>query len=382
MPEQFRIGIGGPFHRVERAAHIERLGRLVPLLIGITWVPLMLLTLTEWVVSRQSEPLIRDSSVHARMLVAVPLFVCGERVLDRLCGIAVARLFDEGYVPPSAVTRVRALLGRVAAWRDAVLPELILFAIALLSGIATLLGLSLPAGRIGGVTQSRLGVVRIWYGLVSLPLFQFFLWRSLYRWALWLRLLVGLSRVRLRLLPAHADRRAGIGFLKEPSVGYCAVLLLATSSVLCAAWATQIVLYGSLVGAFKSLFFEFVLLGFVIAFAPLLVFVPHLLRARIAGQQQYGGLVSDYTSRFQDYWIDRKDRSDLLGTSHIQSLNDLGTAYRENIERMQLLLFTPKDCVVLLVASFLPAFPLLFLQGAAHDVITRILRLALGRTPG
>ena len=43
MAEEFRLGIGGPLHRLERAAHLEPLGRLVPLLVGMTWAPLVVL---------------------------------------------------------------------------------------------------------------------------------------------------------------------------------------------------------------------------------------------------------------------------------------------------------------------------------------------------
>ena len=78
--------------------------------------------------------------------------------------------------------------------------------------------------------------------LVSLPVFQFVLWRSLFRWGLWVFVLGGFSRVPLRLLPMHADRRGGIGFLKTPSINYCGVLLFAVSSALCGAWGTQVLL--------------------------------------------------------------------------------------------------------------------------------------------
>jgi hypothetical protein len=262
-----------------------------------------------------------------------------------------------------------------------VLPEALLLAGALASGVAALVGVVGPAGAIHGLVESRHGPVRAWYALVSLPLFQFLLWRSLYRWALWVRVLVGLAHAPLRLLPGHADRRAGLAFLKEPTIAYCAVLLTAASSVVCAAWETQIEKYGLGLDAIKPLFFTYVLVGALVAFAPLVLFVPKLVRARILALKSYGGLVSDYTQRFQQQWLERAERPHLLGTPHIQAFSDLGNAYRENVERMQVLLFGPKDWALLLFAACLPAVPLVLLHGSAHELSRRILRLIVGVVP-
>jgi hypothetical protein len=381
MAETFRLAGGGPFHRLERAARLDGLRRSIAALVGVTWAPLAIFGVVEQLAARAPEPLLGDWSVHARLLVALPMFLGGEQLLDRLCGVAVARLFDEGFVTPASSARVRGLLARVAAWRDAVLPEALLLAVAVASGVAALAGVVAPAGPVHGIAEARHGPVRAWYALVSLPLFQFLLWRSLYRWALWVRVLVGLARAPLRLLPGHADRRAGLGFLKEPTIAYCAVLLTAASSVVCAAWETQIERYGLGLDAIKPLFFTYVLASALVAFAPLVLFVPKLVRARIVALQSYGGLVSDYTQRFQQQWLERAERPHLLGTTHIQSFSDLGTAYRENVERMQVLLFTAKDWALLLFAACLPAVPLALAHGPVHEVSKRILRLIVGAVP-
>jgi hypothetical protein len=381
MAEELHLGIGGPLYRVARAARVERLGRLLLLMIAITWVPMLLFGLAQRIITARPDPLLRDLSVHARLLVALPLFLVAERLLDRLGVETISRLFDEGYIPSASSVRARALLRRITRWRDATLPESLLLAAALLSGVASLLGLLPAAGAIHGTVESRYTVTRIWYGLVSLPLFQFLLWHSLFRWALWVWALLGLSRLPLRLLPAHADRHAGIGFVKEPTLAYCSLMLLAVSSVLCAGWATQISMYGARLQSFKTLFFGYVLIAVVIAFAPLLMFVPQLVVARIVGRRQYGGLVTDYTSRFYERWIVGANRADLLGTPDIQSFADLGTSYRENIEQMHNLPFSSRDWIVLLIAALIPAVPLLFLEGPAHEVIKRILHLFLGGMP-
>src|SRR5258707_8334300 len=140
MAEEFRLGIGGPFHRLERAAHVESLRRLVPLLLGMTWAPLVAVALVQRAAGGIADSLIRDLSVHARLLVAMPLFLVAERLLDRVRGITAARLFDEAYGPTSSMARVRALLRGVERWRDAVLPESLLLVAAFLTGAVALIG--------------------------------------------------------------------------------------------------------------------------------------------------------------------------------------------------------------------------------------------------
>jgi hypothetical protein len=381
VPEEFRLGIGGPLYRLERAARVESLRRLIPLVIAVTWAPLVVLALVQRATTGGADSLIGDLSVHARLLVAMPLFLVAERFLDRIGRVTVARLFDEGYVPPSAAVRVRALLVRVQRWRDAALPETLLLAAAFLLGVLALVGWTAPAGAIHGLGEPRWDAVRIWYGLAALPIFQFVLWRALFRWALWLRVLFGLARVPLRLLPAHADRRAGIAFLKTANVFYCALMLMATSAVICGAWATQMATYGTPLATFRSPFFVLVILGLLVSFAPVIVFTPQLLRARIRGLREYGALVSDYAQRFETRWVGRVDRSDVLGTPDIQALSDLTNAYQHNIEPLGIFLFSRADWTQLLAATFIPAIPLLLWQSPAHEVVKRIIRILVGTMP-
>src|SRR5690242_15256568 len=64
----------------------------------------------------------------------------------------------------------------------------------------------------------------------------------------WVRILFGLAWIPLDLVPTHPDRRAGISFLRLPSMGYCALLLFAVASTLCAEWGDRLALGASLSG--------------------------------------------------------------------------------------------------------------------------------------
>jgi hypothetical protein len=378
-PEGSRLRTDGLLGRVDRILGIDKLSRVIPVAIGITWIPLLLLSLGAWWITNQDEPILRDLSIHVRLLVSLPLLFFAERVLDHTSRHAVARLFDEDFVPPALEERARAIVRIAERWRDSSLLETVLLLGAIASGVASLVGILPAAGIVHGIVdETRISVAHIWYSLVSLPIFQFVLWRSLFHWLLWVRVLGGFSRVPLRLLPMHADRRGGVGFLKQPSIAYGAVLLLAMSSALCAGWGTKILLYGTGIDAFKPLFYAFVFIGTLVAFAPLLTFVPRLFVARLEGRRAYGRLVTDYARALQERWIGGPVRKDLLGSPDFQSLADLGTSYSENVQNMQVLLFGLRDIVVLFVMALLPAIPVLLLEQSLSDVLKRLLHLFVG----
>ena len=135
--------------------------------------------------------------------------------------------------------------------------------------------------------ESWRGAPAAWYALVSLPLCQFLLWRSLFAGCSGV---ASCSRCRASIsICTHASRSArGSRVSKLPSLAYCLLLLLAVSSVLCGAWTTEILTYGTRLSAFKSLFYVFVFVGTLVAFGPLLFFVPSLLAARRRGEIAFG----------------------------------------------------------------------------------------------
>lgn len=380
MPE-LRLAVGGPFHRLERAVHAEQPGRLIALTLAAAWLPLVVFALMHWATTGVTESLIRDASVHARLLVALPAIIWAERLLDQIARVCIARIFDEELVPAAAAPRVRAMVAAVERWCDAAWPESLLLGAALAAGLAALVGWIPGGGVLSGPGTYRYDAVRLWYGLASLPIFQFLLWRSLFRFALWLRVLVGLARTPLALVATHADRRGGIAFLRMPSVVYGALLLLATSAVMCAGWATQMAARGTPVATFRSPFLVFVLLGVVVVLAPLLMFTPQLWKMRVVGLRRYGGLVTDYSRRFQARWIESSDRGALLGTSDIQSLSDLTSAYQHSVAAVGTTLFGKRDVIATAAAALIPAVPLLLMQGPAHEVVKRVAGLLLGAMP-
>jgi hypothetical protein len=195
---------------------------------------------------------------------------------------------------------------------------------------------------------------------------QFLLWRSLWRWVIWVRILFGLSRLPLDLVATHPDRRGGISFLRLPSVGYCAFLLFAVASILCAEWGDKLTLGQSLKG-FSPLLALFAGVGAFIAFGPLLAFAPQLFRARRRGIIDCGGRACDEGRRFQRRVAEVRAIDDPAAAVEVSALCDVGVVYREAVDRLQLVLVDRRDVIGLLVATLLPVLPLMLIRVPMED---------------
>jgi hypothetical protein len=213
-----------------------------------------------------------------------------------------------------------------------------------------------------------------WFVFVSVPVFQFILLRW-YMWILiWSCFLLRVSRLKLHLQPLHPDRAGGIGFLGKSSHAFVP-LLFAQGALLAGQIANLIFYEGRSLLSFKMTIAGFVLFFVLAVFAPLLVFTPRLVRYKHEGLAEYGGLATTYVLDFEQKWLLRKVNDEqLLGTSDIQSLADLGNSYAV-VREMRVIPFAPDDIVRLLVATVIPIVPLLLTIMPLEQLVTQIIKI-------
>lgn len=352
---------GGPFHALTRrlglvkddgrdAARLSLVFGLVP------WLGLMLISAVDRLVSGRWPLVVQAPSVHVRLLVTIPAFFLAERSLHFRTRRCIERL--EGFVHPSSSERFCRQLQRATALRDALVPELLLLAIVAVFVTLAFSGVELlPLGG-GRSVRPDLTPVLLWYGAVAVPVFQFLSLRWAWRWVIWSLLLVRLSRLEFEPIPSHPDRRGGLGFLAEPPVGF-AYVLLGVSAVLAAGSAFGFEEQTFDLTAFAVRMLSLILLGLVVALGPLLLFARPLFGARFAGVRAYDELAGDYTSRFQQRWLGRGNREELLGTPDIQSLADLANSC--DVVRQMRIVPINRDVVVVIVGAVLAPYLVLLL---------------------
>jgi hypothetical protein len=355
------IGDGGMLRQVEARCHLTRPATQIGFALLITWVPTMLLAIVQKQVTGTWVGLLHDPTVHVRVLIATPLLLFLDRVFPQACTTAVDRLGNEGFITAGDQERFAAILDRVRRLCERWFPEAMLAVLALLLGASTLL---VDYRTYGFVTRAELTAADWWYGLVALPLFDFLLFRSLWRWAIWVRFLFDLSRIDLDLEPVHPDQRCGIGFLRRPSLTYCSLVLFAVSAVLSAAWSSQFRL--SSLTSFVPLLLVFAAVGIAVAFGPLLLFVLPLHRARRRARGALGGLLVRNARWFRARWFDSA-AGEALESSDAQSLDALASTYRESVTKIRVLLVSKSDLVRVAVVTLLPVVPTMIVRIPHHE---------------
>lgn len=356
MTPDYRIGEGGLLRRFEVTAKLTRLHWQLLALLSVTWLPLVGLGL--WRGGRDA--LVHDPAVHVRLLIVAPVFLVLDHLFPPTCRYTLGLLHDQGHVSDATAPRVDALLGRAKRMADSSLPEALIALLALSLGVLSLLGV-VPARGLSH--RTGLGADQIWYALTDLPLFQFLLWRSVWRWIIWVRVLAGLSRIELRLVPTHPDRAGGIRFLKLPSMGYCSVLLFAVSSVLCAEWGNRLTL-GATLDSFKPLVIIFAGAATLIAFGPLLAFSPQLFKARQRGLRELGSIAARVGRAVCDGQAQRGPAGE---RAQVHELASIEQAYRETVKQLSLILFDKRDLALLLAATLLPVAPVMLMHVPRED---------------
>jgi len=382
----FSLVRGGPFYRVIRSLGLARFdepdgGRLASLLVAIAWIPLAVLSIVERVRTGRVPPAVVDYAVHIRFLIAIPLFCVAERLLDRRTRRCVDRFAFEPWTEEGeeGVARVAEAAAR---WRDAIAPEAVLLLAAVLGSQAILWGwaerLGVIRGRSIDAQEVRSSALMLWYWLVSLPLYQFLLYRWLWRWLIWARLLFGLSRLHVRPLATHPDRKGGLGFVSLPSLGF-SLVLFGANAVQDGIWADRVRFRHETVASFKGELLVALVAALLLAFGPLLAFSGALWRARLEGLRQYGQLAADHSRQFHARWIVGGRREDLLGAPDISSLADMGTSF-DVIRRMRMVPFGVRSIVPILMAVVIPTIPVALMQIPLRELVKRFAAIVLGGT--
>jgi hypothetical protein len=354
--------------------------RVVALLL-LTWVPLVILAAAGGVAvgNRVSIPLLFDYVVDARFLVALPVLIGAEGVIwGRVIALS-QYLVRSGLIVQSEAPALEQLVRRFDQLRRSK-------AIPVLAAMGVVFGgifyrkeftgdastWQFVAGPAGPV-RSAAGW---WYLLVSVPVFQFFILCWAWRYVAWCWFLFRLSRLDFVLLPSHPDRSAGLRPIGQAHQ-YWAIIVFALSSLLSADIGLELVKAGRSLADFRIELISFLALSLLALFAPLLAFSGKLLAARTRGLLEYGALAAEYTHAFDAKWIGRPAAaSDLLGSSDIQSLADLGNSY-QIVLGLRMVPFELLNVFVIVLLVAVPFFPLVFAEISPIDVVKHIVQILL-----
>jgi AcrR family transcriptional regulator len=213
----------------------------------------------------------------------------------------------------------------------------------------------------------------MWYGYVSLPIFQFLLIRWYFRIFIWTRFLWQVSRLGLSLVPTHPDHIGGLGFLSNTAFAFTP-LAVAHGGLLAGVIANRIFYLSASLPQFKIEIAVLVVFVLCIVFGPFLVFTPQLAEAKRTGNREYGTLAERYVREFDAKWLrgEAPAEESLVGSGDIQSLADMANSF-EVVRTMRITPVT-KDALLRLVAAALaPVAPLALTMMPLEELLKKLI---------
>jgi len=108
-PRDFSLALGGPLYQLWRRGRLtgdalEMMHRRVIVLSLLAWLPLLLLSVaqgTAWG-GRVAVPFLQDVEMHVRLLVALPLLIVAELVVNQRTRLTVRQFVERGLIPDAA----------------------------------------------------------------------------------------------------------------------------------------------------------------------------------------------------------------------------------------------------------------------------------------
>jgi len=354
-----------------------RVGRAVPVLAGVCWLPLLGLTAlggTAWG-DAVDVPFLKDLSAYGRFLIALPLLLVGEKMLSSVLPSIHKYVLETNLVPENQEQSAETLRNRLEQQNSGLLEVLVLLlAFALpwvgLRGMAESQAAATVTSWLFGTPVAGLSPAGWWHMLVAMPLLGFLTLRWVLRYLSWSLFLRAFSKLDLQLQGTHPDRTAGLGPLVVTQALFAP--LFVSGSVIVAAFMGNDILYSSVtLHVLAPEMAAYVTIALVLLLSPLLVFISPLRRAKIGGLLFYGALGDSITDTFAERWR-KKDPTTLIDTADPSSVTDY-TAMYDTVASMRTFPIGFHQIIGLLVVLAIPFAPLLLTAMSFKQLLTRLL---------
>ena len=348
---------------------------------GVTWVPMAVLAIVQHLYSTHIDArnFFADYAAYAQFLLALPLFVIGERIVSRSTREAAETFVDSGVLEAADLPVADAAHREVARLSRSRGVEWVCIALAYALAAATILPewwtpsmhtWHMGAGDASIRTIFGLTLPGAWALLVALPLLNYWWIRIGWKVLVWTRYLYRISRLRLVLVASHPDQTGGIGFVSDVQATFALIIFAYGLSNVAAVIAYKVAIehapltlppvWGPAVG--------FIIGAPALFTAPLLMFTKQLFRTKHRALAVYREQILRRLLAFESTWLGA-DASDATSATVLGNMNHLTTLF-QRIEHMRIVPFDLRSGLQLIgstVGSVAAALPLLQLQASLKD---------------
>jgi len=346
----------------------------------LTWGVLLILSAAQGLAigNAVKVPFLHDFAAYARFLVAIPMLILAEGLIGREMAAVAAHFYGSGLISESDRPSYEAAIERAKRTRNSTPAEVVILVLACLSGILVLdvFPLNFSTWRsIVSASGHTLTLAGWWYLVVGVELFEFLLWRWLWRLAIWYGFLWRMSRLDLRLIATHPDRAAGLGFVGDAQRFFW-IIVSAFAFTAAGVLGDEIVYGGVPLTTFWFAIGGYVVLVLIVFLLPLTMFSAQMSRAKIRSMHDYSALAVLHNRLFDEKWVQGRHAKDEvpLGAPEISSLADLAGA-SDVLYRMRPVPFDPRDAVALGLAALIPMTPLALTMFPAQKIFDLIFKV-------
>jgi hypothetical protein len=387
FPPDDKLFDGGPPRRLETALRLVKpnkpktIARAV-LISMVAWAPLILLASIQSFTTGQDKltDLLLDFAVHARYLIAVPLFIMAEPFTLSTLGRTARHFVKADLIRESDRPRFESITASARRLLNSIAVEILVVLLAYCTVIILLSMISvetIPDWHMLTKQHLNFSWAGWWHILVSIPLSLILFFGWLWRLLLWSLLLWRVSRLDLHLVPAHPDLSGGLQFVGS-SLRAFPPLSFALGAVVAGGIANRVVHQGMHLIDFKYVIATLVVAILIFFVAPLTVFTREILQTRRRGIFQYGALAGAVGRQMERKWLDRNGSADeaALDVQHFSATTDLYQLV-SNVYQIKSVPLDLQDLVAVVVAVLLPFVPVLLYEIPLNVIVPDLMKLLL-----
>ena len=348
-------------------------------LVGMAWIPLVILTFVDGTLFNKdiTMPFIKDVTPYVRCLVVIPLLVMADNVIEPMMARVINYLKTSSLVPDSVKQILNDAVEKMAYLMNNKWILLVLFLLAISFSFfmrSDYDEMWTERGVTSWMLQLNNGVVDetfagTWFLLVTSPLVSFFVYRWVWRFAIWSVFLKRVSRVKLELCASHTDLAGGLGVVGVSHALFVIVFFI-LATLLSSDLASNMIYEEEALLSMKQVAMVFIVLCIIVILLPLMFFARQLVDLKHAALAEYSKLQNQISNDFHKHWI--KDESEgLVDSMHPSAMADYSAVF-ENVSNMRLLPVEPKLIIALAGILLIPFLPLALIETSVWDIVQKI----------
>ena len=348
----------------------------------LAWAPLIFLGSIQSFSIGQDKltDLLLDFAVHARFLIAVPLFILAAPFTLSTLGRTARHFVEAELIRDSDRPRFESIAVSTRRLLNSKLVEAVVILLAYCTVIILIRTISpqtIPDWHLLTKEHWSFSWAGWWHILVSIPLALILFLGWLWRLLIWNVFLWRVSRLDLHLVPAHPDLSGGLQFVGA-SLRAFPLLIFALGAVVAGGVANRVVHQAIHLIDFKYIIATLLVAILIFFVAPLMLFTRRILQARRRGIFEYGALAGAVGRQMERKWVENAGVVDeaALDVQHFSATTDLYQVV-SNVYQIKSVPVDLQDLVAVIIAVLLPFVPVLLYEIPLNVILPDVMKLLL-----